>query len=126
MFVGKLLAASIFGAGLVALAALASLVAGLLLVGDQALVSLSGTLLPSGRTLALVIASWLVSLLPMLAFTSIAVLVSVVARSGIAGVIVPSLVALVTQLNLGFWPAALLFAAHALATRVRPRDRVTG
>lgn len=112
MFAGKLLAAAAFSIGLVALTALSSLASGLLLVGDQSLVGLSGTLLSPGRCLALVLASWLVSVLPMLAFTSIAVLFSVATRSGIVGVIAPCLVALLTQLmaliGTGTWVHMLL------------------
>ena len=98
MFAGKLLAAITYSSGLAALTAFSSLVAGLVLVGDQSLVSFSGELLSPGRCLVLVLASWLVSLLPVLAFTSLAVLFSVAARSGIAGVIGPSFVALLTAL----------------------------
>ncbi len=112
MFAGKLLAATACSIGLVGLTALSSLTAGLLLVGDQSLVGLSGELLPPGRWLALVLASWLVSVLPMLAFTSLAVLFSVATRSGIVGVIGPSLIALVTQLmdliGKGTWVHMLL------------------
>ena len=56
--------------------------------------------------------SWLLNILPMLAFTSIAVLLSVATRNGIMGVIGPALVALVMQLLLlvgsGVWLHMLL------------------
>lgn len=98
MFAGKLLAAMTFSLGLVALTALSSLLAGLLLVGDQSLVGLGGAVLSPGHCLILVLASWLVSVLPVLAFTSLAVLFSVATRNGIVGVLGTGLVALVTQL----------------------------
>ena len=64
------------------------------------------------RCLALVVASWAVSVLPMLAFTSLAVLFSVASRNGIVGVLGPALVALVTQLlgliGKGVWVHMLL------------------
>jgi hypothetical protein len=52
-----------FSVALVALAALSSLVAGLLLVGDQSLVGLSGELLSPGRCLAPVLATRLATVL---------------------------------------------------------------
>jgi ABC-2 type transport system permease protein len=115
MFAGKLLAAATFTVGLVALTALSSLVAGLLLVGGQSLVNLGGVLMSPGKCLALVLASWLLALVPVLAYTSLAVLFSVATRNGIVGVIGPSLVALATQLlNLigkGVWAHLLLIGS---------------
>ena len=87
----------------------------MLLVGDQPLVGLGGTLLSTGKSLWLVMRAWLICALPMLAFTSIAVLFSVVARNGIIGVLGPSLVALVMQLlalvGTGAWVHLLLVGA---------------
>lgn len=97
-FAGKVLAAATFSVALVAVAAISSMAAGLLLTGDQPLVGLDGTVLGSGECLSLLLASWLLSVLPMLAFTSLAVLFSVASRSGIVGVLGPVLVALVMQL----------------------------
>jgi ABC-2 type transport system permease protein len=112
LFAGKVLAAMTLAGGLLALAALSSLVAGLLLVGDQALLDLSGVMLPSGRALALVLVSWVLCLLPLLGYTSLAVLFSVATRNGIVGVIGPLLVALLTQLleliGKGVWIHMLL------------------
>ncbi len=125
LFVGKVLAAATFSVGLLTLAALSSLAAGLLLTGDQSLVGLSGTLLSPGRSLGLVAAGWLASLLGMLAFTSLAVLFSVLTRNGIIGVLGPVLVALAMQLlalvGSGVWLHTLLVASafddwHGLAT----------
>jgi ABC-2 type transport system permease protein len=104
LFLGKVIAAMVFSILLVLLAAAASLISGLILVGSQPLVGLNGTLLSSGRSFALVAASWLVSILPMLAFTSLAVLLSVATRNAIMGVLGPVIVALVMQL-LGFFGA---------------------
>jgi hypothetical protein len=55
-------------------------------------------LIAPGASLALLLIAWLVSLLPLLAFTSLAVLFSVATRNGIMGVLGPVLVALVMQL----------------------------
>jgi len=123
VFFGKLLAAATFLIGLVVLTAVSSLLAGVLLVGDQPLVSLSGTLFSSGKSLALVLISWLECILPALAFGSLAVLFSIATRNGIMGVIGPGLVALAMQLLLlvgsGIWMHMLLVGSafggwHAL------------
>jgi ABC-2 type transport system permease protein len=98
MFTGKLLAAGTFALGLMVILATMSLVAGVALVGPHALVNLSGVLTSPGRMLALTIVSWLICILPLLAYTSLAILFSVATRNGILGVLGPLLVALVTQL----------------------------
>ena len=71
------------------LLAVSSLVAGILFVGRQSLLDLSGVLISPGRMLALTAVSWLACLLPVLAYTSLAVLFSVATRSGILGVLGP-------------------------------------
>ncbi|MGA2013693.1 MAG: ABC transporter permease [Solirubrobacteraceae bacterium] len=115
LFAGKLLAALLFALGLVALTAVSSIVAGVVLVGDQPLVNLSGILMSSGHCLALVAAAWLTCVLPVLAYTSLAILFSVVTRNGIVGVVGPIIVALVTQLldliGKGVWVHMLLIGS---------------
>jgi len=112
LFAGKVLAAMTFSVGLLVLLAVASLAAGLLLVGDGSVVDLSGRQLSSGHSLLLVLIAWLLNVLPMLAFTSLAVLLSVATRNGIVGVVGPALVDLVMQLLLlvgsGVWLHLLL------------------
>jgi len=98
VFAGKLLAAGTCAIGLTLVLGASSLIAGLVLVGAHALVNLSGVLTSPGRMLALTVVSWLICLLPVLAYTSLAVLVSVATRNGILGVLGPLLVALITQL----------------------------
>jgi ABC-2 type transport system permease protein len=115
LFAGKLLAAFTFSIGLLLLLAVSSLAAGLLLVGDGSLVGLSGQTLSAGHSLVLVVIAWLLNILPMLAFTSLAVLFSVATRNGIVGVIGPALVDLIMQLLLlvgaGVWLHSLLVAS---------------
>ncbi len=115
LFAGKVLAAMLFSAGAVVLAAVATIVAGVLLVGNVGLVSLDGVLFSPGRSLVLVLAAWVYSILPMLGFTSLALLFSVASRSGIVGVIGPALVALVSQLidliGKGVWAHTLLIGS---------------
>jgi ABC-2 type transport system permease protein len=98
LFWGKVLAAFAAALILLVVAAIASLVAGLLFTGGQSLVGLDGRQLSSGDLFAFVSLSWVVSALPLLAFTSIGVLISITARNGIIGVLGPMLVALVMQL----------------------------
>ena len=115
LFVGKVLAAMTFSIGLLLLLMVSSLAAGLLLVGSAKLVNLGGTELSAGHALVLVVAAWLLNILPMLAFTSLAVLLSVASRNGIVGVIGPALFALIMQLLLlvgaGVWVHLLLISS---------------
>lgn len=112
---GELVAVATFAVGLLALVALASLVAELLLVGAQSLVGLTGALLSPARCLALVIGSWVFSVLPLVAFVGLALLFSVATRNGITGVLGTGLVALATQLigliGRGVWVQLLLASA---------------
>ena len=98
VFAGKVIAAGTFALLLGVLLAVSSLLAGLTLVGDARMVDLSGRELGSAHLLLLVTLSWLVSLLPVLAYTALAILLSVATRNGIIGALGPLLVALVTQL----------------------------
>ncbi|HTR89232.1 MAG TPA: ABC transporter permease [Solirubrobacteraceae bacterium] len=125
VFTGKILAAATLAAALVGITAISSLFAGLLFTGDQPLVGLSGTAIPPGECLLLVLASWLVTLLPVLAFTSLAALFSLATRNGIAGVLAPVLVGLAMHLlgliGSGTWLHMLLLASafddwHGLLT----------
>ncbi len=119
LFVGKLLAAATFSVGFLLLTMAASVIAGVLLVGDQGLISLSGTVFSSGRSLGLVLVSWLLCIFPTFAFASLGVLFSVATRNGITGVIAPALCALAMQLLLlvgsGIWMHMLL-AGYAFNT----------
>jgi ABC-2 type transport system permease protein len=115
MFAGKLLAVALFAVGLLALLAVSSVAAGALLVGAHPLVSFSGTVLSTGHVLGLVALSWLLCLLPMLGFVSLAVLFSVATRNGIVGVLGPAVVDLVLQLlalvGTGVWLHSLLVSS---------------
>ena len=132
LFAGKLLAAAGFSLALLALTAVASLLAGVLLVGGQSLVSLGGTLFSPGKSLGLVVLSWLLTAFPALAFASLAVLLSIATRNGIIGVVGPGLAALAMQLLLlvgaGVWMHMLLVDSafgtwHALFTTHRSTAR---
>ena len=115
LFAGKLLAAATFATALALLTMLASLAAGVLIVGDQSLTGLGGTLLSPWHALGLILASWLLCIPPLLAFASTAALLSIASRNGIVGVIGPSVVALVMELlalvGAGVWAHTLLVAS---------------
>ncbi|MBS1882364.1 MAG: ABC transporter permease [Actinobacteria bacterium] len=98
LFVGKLLAAAALAVAFALLLAISSLLAGVVFVGAHPLVDLSGVPTSAGEMLGLTALSWLLCLLPTLAYTSIAVLFSVASRNGIVGVLGPLLVALLSQL----------------------------
>jgi ABC-2 type transport system permease protein len=115
VFGGKLLAAATLSSALLVLAAVSSLLAGIVLVGAHPLVDLSGSLISAGHALVLTALSWVVSLPALLAYTSVAALISIATRNGIVGVIGPVLLALVTQLldliGKGVWVHYLLIGA---------------
>jgi ABC-2 type transport system permease protein len=98
LYAAKLLAAGTLTVVLTLLLALSSLIAGILFMGAHSLVDLSGVPTHPGELLALTLLSWILCLLPTLAYTSIAILFSVATRNGIVGVLGPLLVALLTQL----------------------------
>jgi ABC-2 type transport system permease protein len=98
VFAGKLLAVGTLVIALTLILAASSLIAGVALAGGHSLVNLSGDLTSPGRMFALTVVSWLICLLPVLAYTSLAILISVATRNGILGVLGPLLVALITQL----------------------------
>ena len=98
ILIGKSLGVATYTIGITVLLALSSTVAGLVGVGDQPLVGLSGTVLPPGAALQATVGSWASEVAPALAITSIAVLVSVLSRNSWVGVIGPLL--LVLALNL--------------------------
>ena len=98
IFAGKVLAAITYTVFELALLAVSSLVAGLLL-GSQPVVGLSGQLVPAGRAAALVLAAWGTQLPPLLGFCTLALLLSIVTRSSPVGIGVPLVVGLVMQLG---------------------------
>lgn len=98
IFAGKAVIAGSYAAVMVVLLGASSILAGVVATGTQPLVGLSGQVLGSGRAFELTVESWAVSLLPALAFTALALLVSAVTRSGAAGALAPLVAALALQL----------------------------
>ncbi len=98
IFAGKLLAAGTWAVGLTALLAASSLIAGAVFVGAHSLVEPQRRADLAGTSAGADARRWLTCVLPVLAYTSLAMLFSVATRNGILGVLGPLLVALVTQL----------------------------
>jgi len=98
VFAGKGLVAMAFSTLAVAVLAAASVLAGALVIGSQPLLDLSGAELPPGRAMPLVLAAWASVLPAALAFTALAVALSVGTRSSAAGVGLPVLAGFGMQL----------------------------
>ncbi len=69
-----------------------------LVVGHQPLLGLSGQTIPSGTAAWLATASWASALAPMLAITSLAILLSVRSRNPAVGIAAPVVITMIMQL----------------------------
>lgn len=98
VFTGKVLTALGFSSVAVAVLALSSVAAGLLVIGRQPLIDLTGVLVPPSHALARVALAWTSVLPPAFGLTALAVLISVATRSSAAGVGLPVVIALTMQL----------------------------
>ncbi|HEY1692803.1 MAG TPA: ATP-binding cassette domain-containing protein [Polyangiaceae bacterium] len=98
LFAGKVVTALAFAGAVVVALGLSSVVAGILVIGHQPLLALSGVELGPGRALAMVGAAWLTALPPVLAFSAMAVLASVATRSSVGGVGLPVLAGFAMEL----------------------------
>ena len=98
VFAGKLLTALGVSLSLVAVLATSSVIAGLVAVGHQPLIDLSGALLSPGEALGSITLAWASVVPPLFALTALAALISVTTRSSTAGIGIPVLLALVMQL----------------------------
>lgn len=98
ILVGKSLTAATYTVATVVLTAVGSIASGMLVLGRQPLVSLSGSLVPSGRAAELVALSWATNLPPALGFTALGLLLSLVTRNSIAGALGPALIAGIMQM----------------------------
>lgn len=98
IFTGKVVAALLYSVVVVILLAVSSLVAGLLLVGRQPLVGLSGQLVPVAHGSWLVLASWASVLPATLGFSALGLLLSVASRSASVGIGGPLVIGLLMQL----------------------------
>lgn len=98
VFWGKVTAGWTFTALIVVAMALSSLAAGLVLVGHQPFITVGAETITAGRGAVLVLLAW-VSVIPaVLAFSSMAMLVSVATRNSVLGVVLPVVVGLLFQM----------------------------
>ena len=98
IFCGKTLAAATYTLVIMGVLALSSTAAGIVIVGRQNLVSLSGTMIPPGHATVLAFLSWAIATVPALGYTAIGVLFSIATRHSLAGVIGPVAVGGLMQL----------------------------
>lgn len=98
IFWGKVATSFTWSIAILVVMAVSSIVAGLVVVGTQPLVSVSGTTIPLGDALMLVIASWGICLVPFLGFACISLLVSVLSKSSVLGVMIPLVIGFAMQL----------------------------
>jgi ABC-2 type transport system permease protein len=115
VYVAKAIAAGLYATTLVVLMTIASIVACGVRFGFHPLVALSGEEIGPGRGVALIAASWALTLLPLLAFTAIALACSLISRNGITGVVAPIMISFLMQL-LGFLNAGGSIGRHFLLT----------
>lgn len=101
VFWAKTAAAVTFAVVVLFTLATSSIVSSVLIVGRQPLTGLTGQVIPSGTAAALVTASWASELAPMLGFTALAILMSVLTRNPAAGVAAPVVLGLVMELLSG-------------------------
>ncbi len=98
VFAGKVITALGFSTIAILVLATSSVLAGMLVVGRQPLVDLSGALLEPQRAIASVALAWISVLPPAFGFTALAVLISVATRSSAAGIGLPVVAGLAMQL----------------------------
>ena len=95
-FAGKVLAALTFAVALMVLLTVTDLVAGLV-AGTQPVVGLGGQLVPAGHAAVLVALSYVSDLPPLLGFTALALMLSVISRNSVVGIGGPIVITLVLQ-----------------------------
>jgi len=98
VFAGKVLTAIGFSCIAVAVLALSSVASGVLVIGPQPLVDLTGVLVPPSQALIRVVLAWASVLPPALGFTALAVVLSVATKSSAAGIGLPVVAGLTMQL----------------------------
>lgn len=98
IFWAKTLAAVGFNLLVLALLAASTITTSLLVVGRQPLPGLSGQLIAPGDALPVVIASWATAIAPVLGFTGLAILLSVITRNPTIGVAAPVVLGMIMQL----------------------------
>lgn len=98
VFAAKTLTAVIFNLVVLIVLAASTIASSLLIVGTQPLPGLSGQLIPAGTAVPLVAAAWATAIAPLLGFTALALLLSVLSRNPTVGVATPVVLGFAMQL----------------------------
>jgi ABC-2 type transport system permease protein len=98
VFAAKTLTAIAFNVLALLVLAASTIAGSLLIVGTQPLPGLSGQLIPAGSALPLVAAAWASAVPPLLGFTALALLLSVLSRNPTVGVATPVVLGFAMQL----------------------------
>ncbi len=98
LFAAKTLVSATFAVLVLLVLATSAILASTAIVGTQDVIGLSGQLIPGPEAARLVVQAWATALPPLLAFTSLAILVSVVSRNPAVGVVAPLVLGFVLQL----------------------------
>ena len=98
VFAAKTLAAGGFATLVLVLLAASTIASSVLIVGHQPLTGLTGQTIPAADALRMVAASWASMLPPMLAVTSLAILLSVWSRNPAVGIAAPVVIGMAMQL----------------------------
>jgi ABC-2 type transport system permease protein len=86
VLIGKILSVGTYSVAVTVLLGASSTVTGIVAVGTQPVVGLSGTMLSPGAALQAAVTSWASELAPILAIASLALLISVLSRNSWVGV----------------------------------------
>lgn len=100
VYLAKIAATVLYSVAMIAVLAVSSTSAGLLVEGARPLITLSGLTVSGGSALAAIALSWTSILLPALAYAAVATAVSVRTRNSLAGIIAPTLLGFLLQLLL--------------------------
>jgi ABC-2 type transport system permease protein len=98
VFAAKALAALGFSVVVLAVLGLSTIAASLLIVGSAPLTGLSGQEIAPNDALRLVVTAWTSTLAPTIAFTCLALLLSVIGRNPAIGIATPVVIAMTMQL----------------------------
>ncbi|UDY23312.1 ABC transporter permease [Nocardioides sp. Kera G14] len=98
IFIAKTLAALGFGVLVLIVLGISTIVASALVGGRGALIGLTGQLIPAAHAWRFAALAWLTAIPPVIAFTSLAVLLSVWSRNVAVGVATPVVLGMVMQL----------------------------
>lgn len=98
VFWAKTLTALAYNLLVVTVFAASTIVAGVLIVGDQPLTGLSGQTIAAGHALRLVVLAWATAVPPVIGFTALALLLSVRTRNPAFGIAAPVVIGFAMQL----------------------------